>query len=472
MADAQIPTREAITIFAKPTRSEIVRWAESALRNAPDGSVTAALMNDLIADFADGLSALRAPKPAAPAELPTLEDVASTIRCVEIYCDTVDRRSSEEIATAIQALYEPAIAAQAAEIERLTRERDEAKRQASIENVRANFLAETIRDCPEARTVWGQKISDETAEQIKDLDTSAAAIAAQAAEIERLTRERDDLPWRVRDIQRGLILFRTSNNAHSEINFEALTFKIELLPQSAKEELAALMRSYAEGLLPTTAAEANGLKAQLAKAQAALRSVQDYISEHEPRCYSDTGGLARGEAFREIGRVLTLALSDAAPPEPEPADVEALRRERDEWRAEAERLEGENDELRGAPWPEWATQCLKFVREYSGYDGYDDAYFGVDLPGELNDAITELESAAERETARANAAEATAAGLVEALKPFAKLSFSFDGFDLDPATLVFNGREYGQFRSDHHEAFQKMIDQARAALAAAKEAGR
>jgi hypothetical protein len=52
----------------------------------------------------------------------------------------------------------------------------------------------------------------------------------------------------------------------------------------------------------------------------------------------------------------------------------------------------------------------------------------------------------------------------EALRPFAALSFSFDGFSCDPATLVFRSREYGQWRSDHHSDFEKMIETARAAL--------
>lgn len=53
-----------------------------------------------------------------------------------------------------------------------------------------------------------------------------------------------------------------------------------------------------------------------------------------------------------------------------------------------------------------------------------------------------------------------------ALKPFASLRFSFDGFSCDPATLVFQGREYGEWWSDHHHALQQMINAARAALSA------
>ncbi|WP_319520147.1 hypothetical protein [uncultured Martelella sp.] len=50
--------RKTITIHADPTREEIIRWAESALRNAPDGCVTPQLVSDLVDDFKDGLPAL------------------------------------------------------------------------------------------------------------------------------------------------------------------------------------------------------------------------------------------------------------------------------------------------------------------------------------------------------------------------------------------------------------------------------
>ena len=112
---------------------------------------------------------------------------------------------------------------------------------------------------------------------------------------------------------------------------------------------------------------------------------------------------------------------------------------------------------------------------------------GEDLPGvaatvsiedtlkALHDSKTSWCSFGDDALARATAAEAALADTrrrlneaVEALKPFAKLAFSFDGFDLDPAALVFRGREYGRFRSDDHAAFQRMIDAARAALLTAE----
>ncbi len=53
--------RATITIYRYPTEAEIIRWAESALRNVPDGSLTRQFMRDLLRDFKDGLSALEAP---------------------------------------------------------------------------------------------------------------------------------------------------------------------------------------------------------------------------------------------------------------------------------------------------------------------------------------------------------------------------------------------------------------------------
>lgn len=61
-----------------------------------------------------------------------------------------------------------------------------------------------------------------------------------------------DLPFRHDDIKRGLILFRTSNNAHGYTNFVSLTAKVDALPQIAKDELADLMRSIASGLSPAS----------------------------------------------------------------------------------------------------------------------------------------------------------------------------------------------------------------------------
>jgi len=66
--------------------------------------------------------------------------------------------------------------------------------------------------------------------------------------------------------------------------------------------------------------------------------------------------------------------------------LERLRtaeRERDE-------LSDKVSALKSAPWPEWAEQIKAAIRDASGYDGYDDAIDGVDLPAEVDDLINEF----------------------------------------------------------------------------------
>lgn len=57
-----------------------------------------------------------------------------------------------------------------------------------------------------------------------------------------------DLPWRTKDLMRGLILFRTSNNAHGYTNVSILSERVDSLPQVAKDELANMMRNIAAEL--------------------------------------------------------------------------------------------------------------------------------------------------------------------------------------------------------------------------------
>lgn len=58
------------------------------------------------------------------------------------------------------------------------------------------------------------------------------------------------IPFRIDDLTRGLILFRTSNNAHGYTNVVILSERVEKLPQVAKDELAQIMRNIAEDLSP------------------------------------------------------------------------------------------------------------------------------------------------------------------------------------------------------------------------------
>lgn len=78
---------------------------------------------------------------------------------------------------------------------------------------------------------------------------------------------------------------------------------------------------------------------------------------------------------------------------------------------EVGRLEDENSELRYEPWPEWARAVLKVIRSHTGYDGYDDATEGVDMPLELSEHLSEMDNEAERLKVRAEAAEARIAEL-------------------------------------------------------------
>lgn len=70
--------------------------------------------------------------------------------------------------------------------------------------------------------------------------TQAGPLEQAAKEIDRL-KEVDDLPFRVSDIKRSLIMFRTSSNAHGFTNYQSRTEKVDNLPSVAKEELAGLM---------------------------------------------------------------------------------------------------------------------------------------------------------------------------------------------------------------------------------------
>jgi hypothetical protein len=59
-----------------------------------------------------------------------------------------------------------------------------------------------------------------------------------------------ELPWKESEIRQGLILFRTSNNAHGHTNFSMLSHRVDNLPQVAKDELARTMVNIAHSLSP------------------------------------------------------------------------------------------------------------------------------------------------------------------------------------------------------------------------------
>lgn len=88
------------------------------------------------------------------------------------------------------------------------------------------------------------------------------------------------------------------------------------------------------------------------------------------------------------------------------SNLESLQRENEALREENGSLLDENCDLRNEPWPEWAKAVLKVIRSHTGYDGYDDAIEGVDMPLELEEHLSELQSVNERLQSRAEAAEA------------------------------------------------------------------
>lgn len=66
-------------------------------------------------------------------------------------------------------------------------------------------------------------------------------------------------------------------------------------------------------------------------------------------------------------------------------------------RQAADLIEAQAAEIaRHEPWPEWATTILRVIRNRSGYDGQEDADDGIDLPGELEELLEEMDSEADR----------------------------------------------------------------------------
>lgn len=62
--------------------------------------------------------------------------------------------------------------------------------------------------------------------------------------------QNENLPWSQKELEQGLILFRTSNNAHGFTNVSILSEKVDNLPLPAKRELANIMVNVALGLDP------------------------------------------------------------------------------------------------------------------------------------------------------------------------------------------------------------------------------
>ncbi|MEH3108950.1 MAG: hypothetical protein PGN22_03160 [Agrobacterium cavarae] len=124
-----------------------------------------------------------------------------------------------------------------------------------------------------------------------------------------------------------------------------------------------------------------------------------------------------------------------------------LQRENAGLKEENGSLLDENSDLRNEPWPEWAKAVLKVIRSHTGYDGYDDAIEGVDMPLELEEHLSELQSENDRLQARAEAAEAKAnrfAYLLEKIAPpeFSKSWLPPQDYETIRAALASTGGEH------------------------------
>ncbi len=100
--------------------------------------------------------------------------------------------------------------------------------------------------------------------------------------------------------------------------------------------------------------------------------------------------------------------------------IESLQRENAALKEENGGLLDENSDLKNEPWPEWAKAVLKVIRSHTGYDGYDDATEGVDMPLELEEHLSELQSVNDRLQSRAEAAEAEVKCITESRDGYVK----------------------------------------------------
>jgi hypothetical protein len=155
----------------------------------------------------------------------------------------------------------------------LLSERDEADRMAGAAERRNAAELADLKDCVQGQTEWLREAKAERGYSDEvSFDRVWAEVCAKADEADALRAQlqaaRDAkarLPWRERDIQRGLILFRTSNNAHGYTNYSALSGKIDALPQAARDELSAIMVNMALGYSRDDV-KANGVVQQWIKA--------------------------------------------------------------------------------------------------------------------------------------------------------------------------------------------------------------
>lgn len=126
-----------------------------------------------------------------------------------------------------------------------------------------------------------------------------AALSADGTQV-------SDLPFRVDDIKRGLILFRTSNNAHGYTNFVSLTAKVDALPQIAKDELASTMRNIARSLLAEDDVRREALEDILSERQRQV-NIEGWTLEHDDQHTDGSMALAAGAYCESAARPHILA---------------------------------------------------------------------------------------------------------------------------------------------------------------------
>jgi len=68
---------------------------------------------------------------------------------------------------------------------------------------------------------------------------------------------------------------------------------------------------------------------------------------------------------------------------------------------ERDQLSDDLHDERMKPWPNWLDDMKAQIRAVSGYDGYDDAIEGIDLPEELRELIDVLTEEASKNTINA-----------------------------------------------------------------------
>ena len=164
---------DTLTISRRPTRAQIVAWAEAALRNVPG----AVLTDDLIRDLADGLPALAVPAPAVP------DDVAALV--ADLRQDHDDAAIFPPDTPTIFSAAADALEAQAAE---LARYREALRINAAI-LAQATFVSRDFGHWTVAECGWRGTLDDA-------LDLANAALSAAALLDERdLSAAREAAAW-------------------------------------------------------------------------------------------------------------------------------------------------------------------------------------------------------------------------------------------------------------------------------------